>query len=156
MFAAGIKMGVEAGVFECEDPESTAALIDHAIQGTLEHAMLYRGTESHRPRPHRRRRAVDDPKDALPRDLARAAAPAPACAWVAPMHRPMITVSPASSAILRASSLEIPSWSHRTFAPASTAARATSGVSSDGAEHVHDVRGRVELGQARSWPRLAE
>ncbi len=46
MFAAGIKMGVEAGVFECEDPETTAALIDHSIQGTLEHAMLYRGVES--------------------------------------------------------------------------------------------------------------
>jgi AcrR family transcriptional regulator len=46
MFSAGIKMGVEAGVFECEDPQSTATLIDHAIQGTLEHAMLYRGTES--------------------------------------------------------------------------------------------------------------
>jgi AcrR family transcriptional regulator len=46
MFATGIKMGVEAGVFECADPETTAALIDHAVQGTVEHAMLYGGTES--------------------------------------------------------------------------------------------------------------
>lgn len=46
MFATAIKMGVDAGVFECEDPETTAAFIDYAIQGTLEHAMLYRGVES--------------------------------------------------------------------------------------------------------------
>jgi AcrR family transcriptional regulator len=46
MFATGIAMGVEAGVFQCEDPETTAALIDHAIQGTLEHSMLYRGVDS--------------------------------------------------------------------------------------------------------------
>jgi AcrR family transcriptional regulator len=46
MFATGIAMGVEAGVFECDDPETTAAFIDHAIQGTLEHSMLYRGVES--------------------------------------------------------------------------------------------------------------
>jgi hypothetical protein len=46
MFATGIKMGVEAGVFECEDPETTAALIDHAMQGTVEHAILYGGVES--------------------------------------------------------------------------------------------------------------
>jgi AcrR family transcriptional regulator len=46
MFATGVKMGVEAGVFECEDPETTAAFIAHAIQGALEHAMLYQGVES--------------------------------------------------------------------------------------------------------------
>jgi AcrR family transcriptional regulator len=41
MFAAGIQMGVDAGVFECDDPQTTASFIDHAIHGTLEHAMLY-------------------------------------------------------------------------------------------------------------------
>lgn len=41
MFAAGIKAGMDAGVFHADDPELTAAFIDHAISGTVEHAMLY-------------------------------------------------------------------------------------------------------------------
>src|SRR3954468_18084073 len=45
------------------------------------------------------------------------------------MQTPMITVRPASSAMRRASSFTIPSWSHRTLPPRATAASATGGVS---------------------------
>ena len=41
MFAAGIAAGMDAGAFHTEDPELTATMIDHAISGTVEHAMLY-------------------------------------------------------------------------------------------------------------------
>ena len=43
MFAAGIKAGVEAGIFRTSDPMLTATFLDHAIHGTIEHAILYEG-----------------------------------------------------------------------------------------------------------------
>ncbi len=43
MFATGIKAGVEAGAFRVTDPELTATFLDHAIHGTVEHAILYEG-----------------------------------------------------------------------------------------------------------------
>ncbi len=43
MFAAGIKAGMEAGAFEVTDPLLTATFLDHAIHGTVEHAVLYEG-----------------------------------------------------------------------------------------------------------------
>jgi AcrR family transcriptional regulator len=43
MFAAGIKAGTEAGAFDAADPVLTATFLDHAIHGTVEHAVLYEG-----------------------------------------------------------------------------------------------------------------
>jgi len=43
MFAAGIKAGMEAGAFDVSDPLLTARFLDHAIHGTVEHAVLYEG-----------------------------------------------------------------------------------------------------------------
>src|SRR5712691_1019532 len=50
--------------------------------------------------------------------------------WVLMMHSPMITSSPPSSAIRRASSFTMSFCSHSTLAPTFTACLATSGVSS--------------------------
>lgn len=41
MFADGIRRGVEAGVFEVEDPEMTAVLLHHALDGALLEALVY-------------------------------------------------------------------------------------------------------------------
>ena len=41
MFAAGIQAGIEAGVFRVSNPELTARLLHHAIQGTMHQAVLY-------------------------------------------------------------------------------------------------------------------
>jgi AcrR family transcriptional regulator len=41
MFAAAIKMGVEAGVFEVSDPPLTGRLLHYALDGALIHAILY-------------------------------------------------------------------------------------------------------------------
>jgi AcrR family transcriptional regulator len=43
MFATGIKAGMEAGAFRVTDPVLTATFLDHAIHGTVEHAILYEG-----------------------------------------------------------------------------------------------------------------
>ncbi|MFL5797879.1 MAG: TetR/AcrR family transcriptional regulator [Actinomycetota bacterium] len=43
MFAAGIKAGTDAGAFDAADPVLTATFLDHAIHGTVEHAVLYEG-----------------------------------------------------------------------------------------------------------------
>src|SRR5207247_6200620 len=43
MLAAGIKAGMEAGAFDVTDPMMTATFLDHAIHGTIEHAVLYEG-----------------------------------------------------------------------------------------------------------------
>jgi AcrR family transcriptional regulator len=43
MFAAGIKAGSDAGAFRVTDPLLTATFLDHAIHGTVEHAILYEG-----------------------------------------------------------------------------------------------------------------
>jgi AcrR family transcriptional regulator len=43
MFAAGIKAGMEAGAFRVTDPLLTATFLDHAVHGTIEHAILYEG-----------------------------------------------------------------------------------------------------------------
>jgi AcrR family transcriptional regulator len=43
VFAAGIKAGMEAGAFRVTDPLLTATFLDHAIHGTVEHAVLYEG-----------------------------------------------------------------------------------------------------------------
>lgn len=41
MFAAAIKMGVEAGVFNVADPPLTGRLLHYALDGALIHAILY-------------------------------------------------------------------------------------------------------------------
>jgi AcrR family transcriptional regulator len=41
MIAAGIQAGIDEGIFEVEDPEATAALLHHAIEGTGLEALLY-------------------------------------------------------------------------------------------------------------------
>lgn len=41
MIASGIQAGIDAGVFEVDDPETTAALLHHATEGTMLEAMLY-------------------------------------------------------------------------------------------------------------------
>jgi AcrR family transcriptional regulator len=41
MFAAGIKMGVEAGVFQVRDPELAGRFLHSAIDGAMVHAILY-------------------------------------------------------------------------------------------------------------------
>lgn len=41
MLANGIRAGVAAGAFEVDDPETTAALLHHAVDGTLQHSILY-------------------------------------------------------------------------------------------------------------------
>jgi AcrR family transcriptional regulator len=43
MFAGGIKAGMEAGAFQVSDPLLTATFLDHAVHGTIEHAILYDG-----------------------------------------------------------------------------------------------------------------
>ncbi len=41
MYAAGIQAGVEAGAFQVEDPELTATFLHHAIEGTVQQAILF-------------------------------------------------------------------------------------------------------------------
>ncbi|MGH2805776.1 MAG: TetR/AcrR family transcriptional regulator [Actinomycetota bacterium] len=41
MIASGIQAGIEAGVFEVDDPEAAAALLHHAIEGTGLEGLLY-------------------------------------------------------------------------------------------------------------------
>jgi AcrR family transcriptional regulator len=41
MIASGIQMGIDAGVFEVDDPQTTAALLHHALEGTGLEALLY-------------------------------------------------------------------------------------------------------------------
>lgn len=41
MLSSGIELGIEAGVFKIGDPRSTAALLHHAIEGTVKEAILY-------------------------------------------------------------------------------------------------------------------
>jgi AcrR family transcriptional regulator len=41
MFADGIKQGVAAGVFECDDPEATAVMLHHAIDGALLEGLVH-------------------------------------------------------------------------------------------------------------------
>ena len=43
MMAAGIQMGVEAGVFKVSDPLMTASFLHHAIEGSVLEAILYGG-----------------------------------------------------------------------------------------------------------------
>lgn len=42
MFAAGLQAGIEAGAFKVGDPLLAATLLSHALDGTLQHAILYR------------------------------------------------------------------------------------------------------------------
>ncbi len=42
MFSAGIQAGIDAGVFEVSDPELAARMLHHALDGTLNHAVLYK------------------------------------------------------------------------------------------------------------------
>jgi AcrR family transcriptional regulator len=41
MIASGIRAGIEAGVFEVDDPETTAAMLHHGMEGTALEALLY-------------------------------------------------------------------------------------------------------------------
>jgi AcrR family transcriptional regulator len=41
MFSAGIAAGIEAGAFRVADPLMAATLLDHAVHGSVEHAILY-------------------------------------------------------------------------------------------------------------------
>jgi AcrR family transcriptional regulator len=41
MFADGIRAGMEAGAFRASDPELTATMLHHALEGTMNHAVLY-------------------------------------------------------------------------------------------------------------------
>jgi AcrR family transcriptional regulator len=41
MIVDGIQAGIDAGAFRASDPEITAALLDHAIEGTMHHALRY-------------------------------------------------------------------------------------------------------------------
>lgn len=41
VYEAGIRQGVDAGLLDCRDPRTTALLIIHAVEGTVEHAILY-------------------------------------------------------------------------------------------------------------------
>lgn len=41
MFAAGIRAGTQAGAFQVDDPDLVASLIQHAVDGTVVHAILY-------------------------------------------------------------------------------------------------------------------
>lgn len=41
MFASGIQAGIEAGVFRVSDPEMISTLLHHAMDATLQHAILY-------------------------------------------------------------------------------------------------------------------
>jgi hypothetical protein len=41
MLTAGLRAGIEAGVFSSPDPELTARLLHHAIDGIMVHALLY-------------------------------------------------------------------------------------------------------------------
>jgi AcrR family transcriptional regulator len=43
MFAAALKMGTEAGVFQVSDPALTGRLLHYALDGALVHAILYEG-----------------------------------------------------------------------------------------------------------------
>lgn len=42
MFSTGIQAGIEAGVFEVGDHELAARMLHHALDGTLNHAVLYK------------------------------------------------------------------------------------------------------------------
>jgi AcrR family transcriptional regulator len=41
MYASAIQAGMEAGVFHVSDPELTGRLLHHAVDGMLQHAILY-------------------------------------------------------------------------------------------------------------------
>ena len=41
MFADGMRAGIEAGVFDVDDPEATAVLLHHALDGALLEALVY-------------------------------------------------------------------------------------------------------------------
>jgi AcrR family transcriptional regulator len=41
MFAASIKMGIDAGVFDVEDPELIGRFLHYAVDGALSHAIMY-------------------------------------------------------------------------------------------------------------------
>jgi AcrR family transcriptional regulator len=41
MMVAGIQAGIAAGAFSVTDPELTVRLLSHAIEGTIEHAILF-------------------------------------------------------------------------------------------------------------------
>ena len=41
IFAAGIEAGVQAGAFHVEDPEVTAMLVHHAVEGALEDIIVF-------------------------------------------------------------------------------------------------------------------
>jgi AcrR family transcriptional regulator len=41
MFSTGIAAGIEAGAFRVSDPLMAATLLDHAVHGAVEHAILY-------------------------------------------------------------------------------------------------------------------
>jgi AcrR family transcriptional regulator len=41
LYAAGIQAGVDAGAFQVEDPELTAVLLHHAIEGSVAQAILF-------------------------------------------------------------------------------------------------------------------
>jgi AcrR family transcriptional regulator len=43
LYEAGITAGVEAGAFTCAHPRATALLLLHAVEGTVEHHVLYGG-----------------------------------------------------------------------------------------------------------------
>jgi hypothetical protein len=43
MFAAALKIGTEAGVFQVSDPVLVGRLIHYALDGALVHAILYEG-----------------------------------------------------------------------------------------------------------------
>jgi AcrR family transcriptional regulator len=41
MFATSIKMGIDAGVFDVEDPELIGRFLHYAVDGALSHAIMY-------------------------------------------------------------------------------------------------------------------
>ena len=41
LYEAGIRTGIEAGVLRCEHPRATALLLIHAVDGAVEHHVLY-------------------------------------------------------------------------------------------------------------------
>jgi AcrR family transcriptional regulator len=43
LYEAGIAAGVEAGAFRCDHPRATALLLIHAVDGTVQHHVLYGG-----------------------------------------------------------------------------------------------------------------
>ena len=41
MFVAGIQAGMESGAFQVSDPDLAAKLLEHAIDGTVEHSIMF-------------------------------------------------------------------------------------------------------------------